>query len=216
MFSARKRCGKKELPQWKRDLEGASDEEPPPKRTADPVEPRSADADAPAAGSSSAPHVEPAPPTDELAAAANDDDDDDDDNFDPNNYELGGDDEPEDEEGEPPWAQRSSGAAGVLPAQIAEYSGGPKKGARYLDVDGRDTICFHRRGASNETCQSLVGSLPGYRATRFVKEMVFVLFSDHSYAVLAMESLNKESLLDEHGKASQIRSEWAKRSLRPY
>ncbi|KAL3927560.1 MAG: hypothetical protein SGPRY_002768 [Prymnesium sp.] len=246
MFSARKKGGKKEQPQWKRDLEGHSDEEPPTKRALSAAPQHSCsnqnsdtnsaplnqhsnnnaapsnqhDDDDAALQESRTSATVPAPVSEE---SKHDDavDDDDDDNFDPSNYDLGMGEVHRAESSEVPCCGSSVVPAeaippGALPQQTSEFSGGPMKGARYVDVDGRDTICFHSRGASNEACQLLVGSLPGYRATRFVREMVFSLFSDHAYAVAAMETLNKAFLVDEHGKKTQIRTEWAKRSLRPY
>lgn len=221
MFSARKKGAKKEQPQWKRDLEGHSDEEQPAKRVAAP----SAPADAGGCSSSAEPQKDAGEALQRASHEASCDvdggeDDDDDDDFDPSNYDLGAGAEQEDDEEKPPWASSSSVAnpipPGALPTRPVEYCAGPMKGARYVDVDGRDTICFHSKGASNEVCQTLVGTLPGYRATRFVRELVFVLFSDHTYAAAAMETLNKTSLADESGKKSHIRTEWAKRSLRPY
>lgn len=228
MFSARKkeRGGKKEQPHWKRHLEGHSDDEAPSKRgastSAEEAIIDSSSADPKETRTSSKQGLASTPPRESISVVKENEhvvEDDDDDNFDPSNYDLGSGDN-SDEEEKPPWASSSHTAhlmpPGALPAKPVEYSGGPLKGARYVDVDGRDTICFHSKGASNEACQTLVGSLPGYRATRFVRELVFVLFSDHAYATAAMETLNKASLLDEQGKKSQIRTEWAKRSLRPY
>jgi hypothetical protein len=213
MFSARaKKAGKKELPQWKRDLEQAEDE-PPAKRATTSSDTFGEELRAPVPSGSAA-----ASSSSAAGRTENDDggggDDDDDDNFDPSNYDLGSGDADGESEDQRPSSGDAEAVGGALPPQVPEYSAA--KGVQYRDFDGRDTICFHGRGATNEACQELVGKLPGYRATRFVKELVFVLLSDHSYAVQAMEALNKAPLLDGQGNRVAVRTEWAKRSLRPY
>ena len=222
MFSARKKGGKKEVPQWKRDLEGQEDNAPPSKRPAanDSVAEASRDLEVvavPAPSSSSGATSSASADISRGAPSSPppDDDDDDDDNFDPSNYDLDAGQEEEDEK--PPWASEAAGdAAPVVPSHPAAEPIRFLPGGRFNDIDGQDTICFHSKGASNEACQNLVGTLPGYKATRFVRSLVFVLFADGVYAASAMERLNKSTLIDEAGKPMPIRTEWAKRSLRPF
>ena len=207
------------MPQWKRDLEGQEDSNSPSKRPA--VDNSSAEASrgtestpapAPSALVSSSGAASSTPANSGAGGPPEDDDDDDDDNFDPSVYDL---DAGEADEGDekPPWAEPQSTEPQPPPTHEAvKYL----PGGRYNDFDGQDTICFHGKGASNAVCQDLVGALPGYRATRFVKGLVFVLFADQLYAISAMEKLNRATLIDESGTTAPIRCEWAKRSLRPF
>jgi hypothetical protein len=237
MFSVKKK-GKKEVPDWKRALERGDDDEPPAKRPVEPSSVETARSEQPAVTTGASSSRQDRPEEAERREGRREeeaeeeerereiDDDDDDEDFDPSNYDLdaGGD---NDEALPPPWAsslQAERGGAtplpppiGALPTQTAEYSGGAMKGVRYVDQDGQDTICFHSKGATNEACQSLVGTLPGYRATRFVKQLVFVLFSDSEHARHGMAALDGKPLLaDDQGKMQVVRVEWAKRSLRPF
>ena len=152
--------------------------------------------------------------------AADDDDDDDDDDVDLSAYDIGA--ASEEEEPPPPaqlptTADDATPSLGVLYAAPHDNAGACMKRQRFQDHDGRDTLCINSRGANEAAVQALVGTLPGYRATRFVNSgMVFILFGDSDFAHQAFAALQGKTVVDTNGRTQNIRVEWAKRSLRPH
>ena len=206
MFSA-KRKQQKTVPSWKLALEaeaGATSSAPAPAAaTSDDHDSRKAPS---APASAAAPAAAP--------AAADDDDDDD---FDPSAYDIGA--ASEEEEAPAPAAagDEPDASVGVLYAAPHTNAGACMKRQRFQDNDGRDTLCINSRGAKEDAVQALVGTLPGYRATRFVNSgMVFILFGDSDFAHQAFAALQGKTVIDANGKTQNIRVEWAKRSLRPH